>query len=357
MEIGAKGVGNRLVLSPQEPIVGGGAAEAFERHLQKLFRSGYRDLIVDLSGVTDARQRRRPRAGPRPHQRPAGRRQPADRRPAIRAVRQVLDAVAARRRPRALRLGRGGADCGVAVAEHPHLGVGRGALSTALVAIGHQWPTELSGIADGGTTIVPLGGGGPSGAPVYRVSPFIELLKLVAAAAIGQLVTSIHQPSPRERPLARSMEQAQTLLCVSGAMMMIIIGNNLARAFGIAGAASIIRFRTPVDDPKDVTILFLLMALGMATGLGSFARRRAGHGLSLRRAAGARPLRRPEHARDVGRDPRARPSVSDQPCRGRLRAQSRRLRAARNLAGRRRDGEVPDVARSARRRSTSSARS
>ena len=67
------------------------------------------------------------------------------------------------------------------------------------------------------------------------------------------------------------MEQAQTLLCVSGAMMMIIIGNSLARAFGIAGAASIIRFRTPVDDPKDVTILFLLMGLGMSTGLGAFA--------------------------------------------------------------------------------------
>jgi hypothetical protein len=67
------------------------------------------------------------------------------------------------------------------------------------------------------------------------------------------------------------MAQAQTLLCVSGAMMMIIIGNSLARAFGIAGAASIIRFRTPVDDPKDVTILFLLMGLGMSAGLGAFA--------------------------------------------------------------------------------------
>jgi Domain of unknown function (DUF4956) len=67
------------------------------------------------------------------------------------------------------------------------------------------------------------------------------------------------------------MEQAQTLLCVSGAMMMIIIGNSLVRAFGIAGAASIIRFRTPVDDPKDVTILFLLMSLGMSIGLGSLA--------------------------------------------------------------------------------------
>jgi hypothetical protein len=86
---------------------------------------------------------------------------------------------------------------------------------------------------------------------------------------IGLLVTAIHQPVARDR--GRTMEQAQTLLCVSGAMMMIIIGNNLARAFGIAGAASIIRFRTPVDDPKDVTILFLLMGLGMSTGLGQFA--------------------------------------------------------------------------------------
>jgi len=73
------------------------------------------------------------------------------------------------------------------------------------------------------------------------------------------------------RDRGRAMEQAQTLLCVSGAMMMIIIGNSLARAFGIAGAASIIRFRTPVDDPKDVTILFLLMGLGMSSGLGQFA--------------------------------------------------------------------------------------
>jgi hypothetical protein len=82
-------------------------------------------------------------------------------------------------------------------------------------------------------------------------------------------VTAIHQPVSRDRP--KSLEQAQTLLCVSGAMMMIIIGNSLARAFGIAGAAGIVRFRTPVDDPKDVTILFLLMGLGMATGLGAFA--------------------------------------------------------------------------------------
>jgi uncharacterized membrane protein YhiD involved in acid resistance len=67
------------------------------------------------------------------------------------------------------------------------------------------------------------------------------------------------------------MAHAQILLCVSGAVMMIVIGNSLARAFGVVGAASIVRFRTPVDDPKDVTILFILMGLGMASGLGAFA--------------------------------------------------------------------------------------
>jgi hypothetical protein len=103
------------------------------------------------------------------------------------------------------------------------------------------------------------------------VHPFVELAKLVAAALIGILVTAVHQPASRDRGNSRSMEQAQMLLCMSGALMMIIIGNSLARAFGIAGAASIIRFRTPVDDPKDVTILFLLMGLGMSAGLGAFA--------------------------------------------------------------------------------------
>jgi hypothetical protein len=68
-----------------------------------------------------------------------------------------------------------------------------------------------------------------------------------------------------------ALEQAQILLCVSGALMMIIIGDSLARAFGIAGAASLIRFRTPVDDPKDTIILFLSLGLGMACGLGAFS--------------------------------------------------------------------------------------
>src|SRR5258706_12787390 len=98
--------------------------------------------------------------------------------------------------------------------------------------------------------------------------PFAELLKLVLATLIGIMVTAVHKRYHRDKPLTRSLQQAQILLCVAGAMVMVIIGSSLARAFGVAGAAGIVRFRTPVEDPKDSTILFLLVGLGMACGVG-----------------------------------------------------------------------------------------
>ncbi len=101
--------------------------------------------------------------------------------------------------------------------------------------------------------------------------PFVELLKLVAAALVGMVVTGFHKKYHGDRPLPRPLEHAQILLCIAGAMIMIIIGNSLARAFGVAGAAGIVRFRTPVEDPKDTTVIFLLLGLGMACGLGAFA--------------------------------------------------------------------------------------
>ncbi|HEY7448673.1 MAG TPA: DUF4956 domain-containing protein [Vicinamibacterales bacterium] len=100
------------------------------------------------------------------------------------------------------------------------------------------------------------------------VHPLADGAKLLAAAFIGIVITLVQRQTRRDQPLTVSMEQAHILLCVAGALTMIVIGSSVARAFGIAGAASIIRFRTPIEDPRDVTVLFLLMALGMAAGLG-----------------------------------------------------------------------------------------
>ncbi|HEY2930637.1 MAG TPA: DUF4956 domain-containing protein [Acidobacteriota bacterium] len=139
-----------------------------------------------------------------------------------------------------------------------------GALCAALVWSALRWPGLLT---------IP-------GAPAYLPSPaldtppplypFLEVLKLVVAALLGVMITAVHKHYHREKLLSRSMEQAEILLTVAGALMMIIIGGSLPRAFGVLGAASIIRFRTPIEDPKDTTILFLLLGVGMACGLASF---------------------------------------------------------------------------------------
>ena len=104
-------------------------------------------------------------------------------------------------------------------------------------------------------------------------------IRLAVAAVIGTVLTAAHNRVRGGRMLGYSLARAQTLLCVAGALTMILIDNSVARAFGIAGAASIVRFRTPVDDPTDATVLFLSMALGMASGVGAF-------GLSIAGTAG-----------------------------------------------------------------------
>lgn len=95
-------------------------------------------------------------------------------------------------------------------------------------------------------------------------------LRLAAAALIGLAVTAVQRRSERTVP-SHATHHAQILLCVSGAMMMVLINDSLARAFGIAGAAGLVRFRTPIDDPRDAAVMFLLIGLGMACGVGAFA--------------------------------------------------------------------------------------
>ena len=140
---------------------------------------------------------------------------------------------------------------------------GAGLVSVALVLGAIQWPDVMK--ATGIAPHLPYKGDGENPLPLH---PFAEVLKLVIATLIGIIVTAVHKRYHRDKPLTRSLQQAQVLLCVAGALVMVIIGSSLARAFGVGGAAAVVRFRTPVEDPKDTTLLFLLIALGMACGIG-----------------------------------------------------------------------------------------
>ncbi len=64
------------------------------------------------------------------------------------------------------------------------------------------------------------------------------------------------------------VSQTQILLAVVAAALMMVVGDNAARAFAIFAAASLVRFRTNIRDPKEITVLLISLALGLAAGVG-----------------------------------------------------------------------------------------
>jgi anti-anti-sigma factor len=260
--------GSRLVLSPQEDLVAGGPAEELERRVQDLFRQGYRHVVLDCRGVTRADS-----AGIRALIRGHTSAQRLNRRfTLVGPTPKVVELLQLSLLDRVLEIKPSVADAREVAVHWDRMLTVAGVLvvGSALVGVGMVWPNlGIEGAAQGNGALAEAVAAAASQSGLSH--PFFELAKLVAAAVIGMLVTVVHRQYRSDRTPNPTMDQAQVLLCISGALMMIIIGNSLARAFGIAGAASIIRFRTPVEDARDITILFILMGLGMAAGLGAFA--------------------------------------------------------------------------------------
>ena len=62
--------------------------------------------------------------------------------------------------------------------------------------------------------------------------------------------------------------QTQIILAIVGAVVMLVVGSSLARAFGIVGAAGLVRYRAKIDDPKDAGVMLSTLAIGLAAGVG-----------------------------------------------------------------------------------------
>ena len=69
---------------------------------------------------------------------------------------------------------------------------------------------------------------------------------------------------PRQAPVI----QTQIILAVVGAVVMLVVGSSLARAFGIVGAAGLVRYRAKIEDPKDAGVMLSTLAVGLAAGVG-----------------------------------------------------------------------------------------
>lgn len=94
------------------------------------------------------------------------------------------------------------------------------------------------------------------------------LMNLIVALLCGLLLSVVYRIAYRGPSYSVTFVNAIVLLSIISAIVIMVVGNNIARAFGLVGAMSIIRFRTAVRDTMDMVFIFLSLAIGMACGVG-----------------------------------------------------------------------------------------
>jgi uncharacterized membrane protein YhiD involved in acid resistance len=100
-----------------------------------------------------------------------------------------------------------------------------------------------------------------------------ELLASAIRLPLAALLGTVLALRPRRRGTPErqpAVVQTQIILAVVGALIMLVVGASLARAFGIVGAASLIRYRSKIDDPKDAVVMLCALASGLAAGVGLY---------------------------------------------------------------------------------------
>ena len=106
---------------------------------------------------------------------------------------------------------------------------------------------------------------------MFSLSPAEALANLVVALFCGVIVAILYKATYKGISYSSGYVISIIMLTLITALVIMVIGNNLARAFGLVGAMSIIRFRTAVKDTQDIMFIFFALALGLACGSGAFA--------------------------------------------------------------------------------------
>jgi len=113
--------------------------------------------------------------------------------------------------------------------------------------------------------------------PDWLQSPFksdvdlsitLLIVRQSAALLMGCLIALIYRLTSSPAPHSRGLMATLVLLTVLIGMVTSVIGDNIARAFSLVGALSIVRFRTVVEDTRDTAFVIFAVAVGMAVGAG-----------------------------------------------------------------------------------------
>jgi uncharacterized membrane protein YhiD involved in acid resistance len=94
------------------------------------------------------------------------------------------------------------------------------------------------------------------------------LANMAVALVCGLFIALVYRFIYKGPSYSVSYVNSLVMLTLITSVVILVIGNNLARAFGLVGAMSIIRFRTAVRDVQDIVFIFFALSIGMAAGVG-----------------------------------------------------------------------------------------
>jgi len=94
------------------------------------------------------------------------------------------------------------------------------------------------------------------------------LMVVLSSLALGLMVSQVYIKTHRKEGYAENFPVTLIMLPAIIAVIILLVGNNVARAFSLAGAFSLIRFRSAPGDPKDIAYVFFTLAVGLACGMG-----------------------------------------------------------------------------------------
>lgn len=107
--------------------------------------------------------------------------------------------------------------------------------------------------------------------PAKALTNFEILFSLCMSFVLGMVIAAVYRFTHQGFTYARSFIHTIVLAPIVITIMVIGIGNNMARGLGIMGALAFIRFRTPIRDPRDIIFLFASLAVGISCGAQVFA--------------------------------------------------------------------------------------
>ncbi len=92
------------------------------------------------------------------------------------------------------------------------------------------------------------------------------VIAIILSFILTAIIAYVYQKTHKGTSYTQSFVHTLILMGMVVSLIMLIVGSNIARAFSLVGALSIIRFRNAVKETRDVGFIFFAMAIGMATG-------------------------------------------------------------------------------------------